>query len=258
MAIAIGSKLCESVVEDEPISISVVAPTLNEIGNIENYIETVSDNLKHVGRFEIVVVDDNSVDGTKEFLSQRKSIDDHLRVVLNDKREGLSNSQLKGICLCSGNFKIVMDSDLQHPAENIRDIAKALDEGYDIVVCSRYVEGGSVGNRHPVRGIISRGAIMLTHILISRSRCLKDPVSGFYGFRKEMRTVTSGYCRGYKSLLYLLVMNENIKVKEIPFEFKKRNESSSKIVENWRFFIYYFMEVLYVAKLSYVQRHAGL
>ena len=258
MTISIGDKRCESIVDDEPVSISVVAPTLNEIDNIENYIETVSDNLKDLGRFEIVVVDDNSVDGTKEFLSKRKEMDNHLRVVLNNKREGLSNSQLEGICVCSGNYKIVMDSDLQHPAENIRDIARALNEGYDLVVCSRYVDGGSVGNRHPLRGIISRGAIVLTHVLISRSRCLKDPVSGFYGFRKEMRTVPSGYCRGYKSLLYLLVMNENIRVKEIPFEFKKRNGSSSKIVENWQFFINYLMEILYVVRLGYIQRRTGL
>ena len=57
-------------------------------------------------------------------------------------------------------------------------------------------------------------------------------------------------------MLYTLVMNEGIKVTEIPFEFRKRMKSDSKIVGNWRFFINYFMEMLYVLKLSYRQSHA--
>ena len=121
---AISSQVVEfeSNEDDEPILISVVAPTLNEIDNIGNYIQSVSDNLKEVGRFEIVIVDDNSKDGTKEFLSERREVDPNLKVLFNNKREGLSSSQLEGIDLCNGDYTIVMDSDLQHPAEKIKDI----------------------------------------------------------------------------------------------------------------------------------------
>ena len=256
MAISSEIVAFESNEGDEPVLVSVVAPTLNEINNIGNYIQSVSDNLKEIGRFEIVIVDDNSKDGTSEFLSERREVDPNLKVLFNDKREGLSSSQLEGISLCNGNYVVVMDSDLQHPAEKIKDIVSKLEDGYDMVVCSRYVDGGSVGNRNPIRGVISRGAIVLTHLFIAQSRSLKDPVSGFYGFKKGLKTTSSGYCHGYKSMLYTLVMNEGIKVTEIPFEFRKRMKSDSKIVGNWRFFINYFMEMLYVLKLSYRQSRA--
>ena len=258
MAISSEVVAFESNEDDEPILISVVAPTLNEIDNIGNYIQSVSDNLKEIGRFEIVIVDDNSKDGTREFLSERKEVDPNLKVLFNDKREGLSSSQLEGIDLCNGDYTIVMDSDLQHPAEKIKDIVSKLEEGYDLVVCSRYVDGGSVGNRNPIRGVISRGAIALTHLFIAQSRSLKDPVSGFYGLRKGLKTSSSGYCRGYKSLLYPLVMNKGIRVTEIPFDFRKRVKSSSKIVANWRFFINYLMEMLYVLRLSHIQKRTNL
>ena len=124
MAISSEVVAFESIESDEPVLISVVAPTLNEINNIGNYIQSVSDNLKEIGRFEIVIVDDNSKDGTSEFLSERREVDPNLKVLFNNKREGLSSSQLEGISLCNGNYVVVMDSDLQHPAEKIKDIVK--------------------------------------------------------------------------------------------------------------------------------------
>ncbi len=98
---------------------------------------------------------------------------------------------------------------------------------------------------------------MQTHLMIAESKRLKDPVSGFYGFRKELKTVTSGYCHGYKSLLCTLVMNNWIRVTEIPFDFRKRNGSDSKIVANSRFFINYITEMLYVLRLSRLQRRVA-
>ena len=132
MAISSEIGAFESIGNGEPVLISVVAPTLNEINNIGNYIQSVSDNLKEIGRFEIVIVDDNSKDGTSEFLSERRDADPNLKVILNNRREGLSSSQLEGISLCNGNYVVVMDSDLQHPAEKIKDIVCKLEDGYDI------------------------------------------------------------------------------------------------------------------------------
>lgn len=122
-----------------------------------------------------------------------------------------------------------MDSDLQHPPKYLLNIYNNLLKNNDIVIASRYVKGGSSGNRKPIRGIISRGASLLAQLLLKSSRQVKDPVSCYIGFRNGLKLDIDEGWRGYEIGIFLRASNNNVKVKEIPYRFAERGSWKSKV-----------------------------
>jgi dolichol-phosphate mannosyltransferase len=142
-----------------------------------------------------------------------------------------------------------MDADLQHPPDNLNDIYEKLKEGYDIVVASRYTDGGSPGNRKPLRGLILSVADVLAKTYIRNARNTTDPLSGFFGFKKELR-LNIDERRGYKTLLFLIASNPNAKIGEIPYTFVERESGESKIFSGLDFMGIYLTELVLIKRVE--------
>jgi dolichol-phosphate mannosyltransferase len=205
----------------------VVVPTYNERDNIVELIRRVDNALKGID-YEVVVVDDNSPDGTAD-VAEGLSKDYPVRVVRRPGKLGLATAVLDGVRSSRGDYVVVMDADLQHPPEVIPKMYEELIKGYDIVIASRYVVGGSVGGWGLTRRLISKTAILIAKLLIPKVRGIEDPISGFFMFRKEVLEGVSLSPKGFKILLEVLVKGRYSRVSEVPYTFGVRVRGTSKL-----------------------------
>src|SRR5262249_48590553 len=153
-------------------------------------------------------VDDNSPDLTADradSFSRRPDLAGiTIRVIRRVGKLGLSSAILAGITSCTGEVIVVMDSDLSHPPQTIPEMLEALKEqACDIVVASRYVKGGSTVNWPFRRKIISKGAIKIARYSLGVG--IKDPMSGFFAFRRQVISNLKFEPMGYKMLLEMIV-----------------------------------------------------
>ncbi len=207
--------------------ISFVIPTYNESGNIAPLVERLSRTLDSY-QYEILFVDDNSKDGTADIangLASRYPV----KVLVRKEERGLATAVLHGIKHARGNIIGVMDADLQHPPEVNAALIQAIQKGADMAVASRYVPGGGCPNWSLVRRVISKGALTLAHVFLPASRPVKDPMSGFYMFRRDGINQIQFSPTGYKILLEMLVMGNFRSVVEVPFIFEDRSSGASKM-----------------------------
>ncbi len=210
--------------------LSIVVPTYNERDNILPLVSEIEKNLASYS-FEIIVVDDNSPDETWKYaanLCRSKNI----VVIRRMNLRGLATAILDGIAFSRGEYVAVMDADLQHPPAYLRnmiDAAKAQD--LDLVIGSRYMEGGGVEGWSRTRLLISRGATLLAKLLLPEARKISDPMSGFFLVRRDLVLAHRSELnpRGYKILLEILVRCSPTKVGEIPYVFKQRLYGASKL-----------------------------
>lgn len=209
------------------VLISVVVPTYNERDNIVELIRRIDNALKGID-YEVVVVDDNSPDGTAD-VAEGLSKDYPVRVVRRPGKLGLATAVLDGVRSSRGDYVVVMDADLQHPPEVIPKMYEELIKGYDIVIASRYVVGGSVGGWGLTRRLISKTAILIAKLLIPKVRGIEDPISGFFMFRKEVLEGVSLSPKGFKILLEVLVKGRYSRVSEVPYTFGVRVRGTSKL-----------------------------
>ncbi|MEL9997399.1 MAG: glycosyltransferase family 2 protein [Sulfolobales archaeon] len=205
----------------------MVVPTYNERDNIVELIRRIDNALKGID-YEVVVVDDNSPDGTAD-VAEGLSKDYPVRVVRRPGKLGLATAVLDGVRSSRGDYVVVMDADLQHPPEVIPKMYEELIKGYDIVIASRYVVGGSVGGWGLTRRLISKTAILIAKLLIPRVRGIEDPISGFFMFRKEVLEGVSLSPKGFKILLEVLVKGRYSRVSEVPYTFGVRVRGTSKL-----------------------------
>ena len=211
------------------MKVSIVIPTYKEKDNIPELFDRifkVFNNNKING--EIIVVDDDSQDGTIEIVNKyRKS--KPIRLIIRKDERGLASACIEGFKIASGGVILVMDADLQHPPEKIPDLINAIKKGADIAIGSRYAEGGSLGKWSIGRKIVSKGASGLANILFSEVRNIKDKESGFFAFKKEVIKDAKLKPTGYKILLEILVLGNYNKAVEVGFEFGKRSAGVSKL-----------------------------
>jgi len=218
----------ERAVESTHETVSIIVPTFNEARNIEQLIRRIDNALKG-NSYEVVIVDDNSPDGTAD-LAERLSQNYPVRVVRRPRKLGLSSAILEGFKKSSGRIMVVMDADLQHPPELIpKLVEKIAVENYDIAIASRYVEGGRVEKWSFVRRVVSKGAIALAHMLLPRTREVMDPVSGFFAIKREVVKGLALNPIGYKMLLEVLVKGRWRRAVEIPYTFRSRERGKSKL-----------------------------
>lgn len=231
----------------EPV-VSVVLATLNERENLPLLL----DRLWKVPlpAFEVLVVDDGSTDGTREYLMHAARTEPRLRPIWHEGRQTTLRAQCQGIAEARGRFLLVMDADLQHPPEVLPAMERALEDGATLVVGSRYVQGGSAGVRTGVRATISRGAELTAKIFLPEARPLSDPVSGLFGFRREVFRPLDPAWRGYKLVLFLLVMARGRPVVEVGFRFEPRGSGASKVTQNSRFIRFFLTELLLARRLQ--------
>jgi dolichol-phosphate mannosyltransferase len=207
--------------------ISIVIPTYNERDNIIPLVERLSRTLASHD-YEILLVDDNSKDGTIDIaanLSEKYPV----KIMVRTKERGLATAVLHGFRYAQGDIIGVMDADLQHPPEINADLLKALEKEADIAIASRYVPGGGCPNWGLIRRIISKGALSIAHMLLPSTRKVKDPMSGFFMFKRENMGNTDFKPIGYKILLEMLVMGNFKNIVEVPFMFEDRSTGASKM-----------------------------
>ncbi len=213
--------------------VSIIIPTYNESQNILKILKSIQDNLPKNTKTQTIVVDDNSPDGTgklvEDYMQSIKELANHTIEVIHRKtKDGLSSAILKGIQLATGNTIVVMDSDLSHPASLLPKMIDALKHPKcDIVVASRYVNGGAIVGWTRKRKFLSKLATLIAKRGLGVQ--VKDPMSGFFAFKKPVIQGLSFDAIGYKMLLEILVKAKNAKVLEIPYTFTNREFGKSKL-----------------------------
>lgn len=230
--------------------VSVITATLNEGGNVIPFLERLEHSIKNLD-YEIVVVDDNSTDGTIQLLERRQMENSYINIVVNSERKGLLFSNLEGLRVAKGEIKVILDADLQHPPEEIPRSIEKIREGYDGVVMSRFVDNAYQERRDNLRELITSLAIKLCHATLPQTRKYSDPVSGFFTLGKNMKVPYTALMekfakfRGYKTLIPILVENSDKKIVEIPYLFGKRNWGETKISTEG-FLIFRYLRELYL------------
>jgi len=213
--------------------ITIVLPTYNESQNIINILKSISSNVPRGLITETIVVDDNSPDGTgtivEEYLKNIKKMANHTIEIIHRKaKDGLGSAILKGIQQAKGDTIIVMDSDFSHPPQVIPKLIESIKKyQYDIAVASRYIKGGRIENWSAKRKIISRFATLIAKKGLGINT--KDPMSGFFAFKKNILNESNIDAIGYKILLEILVKTKNVTITEVPYTFRDRELGSSKL-----------------------------
>jgi dolichol-phosphate mannosyltransferase len=207
--------------------ISIIIPTYNEKDNIAPLLSRVDQALAGYD-YEVLIVDDNSRDGTIEAASELASRYP-VRVIVRRNERGLATAVVHGLKSASGPIIGVMDADLQHPPEVLPDLVKAIQDGADMAIASRYIPGGGCPNWGLSRRIISRVALMISHLLLPSTRAVKDPLAGFFMFRRQNVDPARLKPIGYKISLEIMLIGSFQKVVEVPYIFEDRSAGQSKL-----------------------------
>ena len=207
---------------------TLIIPTLNESKNIGKLLDLL---LKEYDGIKIIVSDDNSKDGTQKVVNDISL--HHKKVRLLERANeplGLTSSVIRALNTVETENTIVMDGDLQHPPEKVREIVDALDN-YDLAIGRRR----SVRNWRVDRRIMSLMATFVARLrlITKKSRC-RDVMSGFFGIKTELfqKSVKAGVyeLEGYKVLFDFLKSNsKELSVKEVEYDFGMRFGGKSKI-----------------------------
>ena len=223
--------------------LSVVVPAFREHENIPALLHALEQALAGLDWETIVVVDD-ALDGTEEFVRERAQRDPRVRCIHRIGRRGLASACIEGMLASSAPYLALIDADLQHDETLVPQLlAKARQEGADVAVASRYMEGGSTGELAPERVRLSRLASALSTTLC---KGLTDPMSGFFVVRRTFleRVVRNLYGRGFKILLDLIAAARGeIRIVELPYRMRSREYGESKL--GARVVAEFFMLLLY-------------
>jgi dolichol-phosphate mannosyltransferase len=208
-------------------TISIIIPTYNERNNVTPLIKRIDHALANY-EYEVVFVDDNSGDGTAE-VAEALSSKYPVKVIVRQHERGLASAIVDGLRQVSGQIVGVMDADLQHPPEVMPDLLREIDSGADIVIASRYVEGGACQGWGLTRRIISKGAVFLAHLFLPSTRQVRDPMSGFFVLNRQVVANADLKPTGYKILLEILMEGQFQNLAEVPYTFITRSSGESKL-----------------------------
>jgi dolichol-phosphate mannosyltransferase len=230
---------------DRVIRLSVVIPTLNERKNILELIRQLTALLDpELGEaYELIVVDDDSLDRTWEWAVELAAIYPKLRVVRRKSERGLSTAVIRGWQVARGEVLGVIDADLQHPPEVTVRLWKAMENQPDLVVASRNVEGGGVSDWSLARRILSRGAQLLGLLFLPGVLGrVSDPMSGCFMVRRSAIAGVILNPLGYKILIEVIGRGRIRSIDEIGYVFWERSEGESKVT--WRIYGEYLHHLL--------------
>lgn len=223
---------------------SIVVPTFREVEALPELIDRVAQvKAEHESIQELIVVDDDSRDGTEELFAKRP--EPWLKLIVRKQDRGLSQAVLAGLRAARGDILVVMDADLSHPPEIIARMQQAIVDGADFVVGSRYVPGASTAEDWGLfRFLNSRVATLLARPLTT----ISDPMSGFFAMpRAVFERADEPSPLGYKIGLELLVRCHCQHIREIPIHFANRTRGESKLTAK--------QQLLYVRHLARLYRY---
>ncbi|MFM5902909.1 MAG: glycosyltransferase [Dolichospermum sp.] len=231
--------------ENNIMLLSVVIPTYKERDNIENVVNILSGLLDQTipGNYELIVVDDDSPDRTWEVASNLISDYPQLRVMRRQEERGLSSAVIRGWQAARGSILGVIDGDLQHPPEVLTQLWQKIEQGADLAVASRHVEGGGVSSWSVIRRFLSRGAQVLGLVILPEVvGRVSDPMSGYFMVRRNAIANTTLNPIGYKILLEVIGRGQIGAIGEAGYIFRERTEGESKVT--WKEYIEYIQHLI--------------
>lgn len=210
--------------------LTIVVPTYRERDNIVELVRRLDATLRDIS-WEVIFVDDDSPDATSEAIKTIGAMDGRVRGIRRVGRRGLSGACIEGILSSSAPVVAVMDADLQHDETILPRMYRAIREGADLIVASRYSGGGAASEGlSPMRKWGSEMATRLASRFIGTQ--VSDPMSGFFMLRRDIveRHAVSLAGEGYKVLMDILwTAGKDLKVAEVSYRFRERRAGESKL-----------------------------
>lgn len=242
----------------------VVLPTYNERENIAQLIPHLfKDVFPHVKdhTMEVLVVDDESPDGTGEVVKDLMKKYSKVKIITG-KKEGLGKAYLRGMSYAIDTMKadvvFEMDSDGQHDAAKIPDFMKKIDEGYDMVIGTRYSDGGSIPSNWPfMRKLYSIIANLFIRVVFTRF-AIHDWTGGYRALKKEVFLKEKEALKNFNGYIFQISFlhmaeRDGFSIAEVPFHFKDRTLGKSKIPT-----VGYIVDVVtYVVKTRFIELMTG-
>ena len=216
--------------------VSVILPTYNEKDNVLLLILDIQSQLNNQ-EYEIIVVDDDSPDGTWKIVQKLKEKDEKIHLIRRQGRTGLTSAISEGIDVATGDVVVWMDCDFSMPPEKINDLLQKINDGYDLAVASRYTPGGGmVIIEKGQDSIISAVLSFLMNIAIQRilDSSFKDYTSGFIAVKKDIVDdikLRGDYGEYFIDFIYRAI-KKGYKIIEIPYICKARKYGVSKTGTN--------------------------
>src|SRR5919201_5819829 len=202
--------------------ISVIVPTYNEAGSLPPLVDRLAAAMAgHT--WELVVVDEGSPDGTAD-VAARLSARHPVWVVRRPGKAGLASAVIAGFKEARGDVLVVMDADLSHPPEVVPALVRAIDEGADLAVGSRYVAGGATMDWPLRRRVVSRVACLMGNVLVP----VRDATSGFFAVRRSALDGVRLNAIGFKIGLEVIARARANRIVEVPYTFRDRELGKSK------------------------------
>ncbi len=232
-------------IANQSILFSLVIPTYLEAGNIKKIVRTLTRLLDESipGDYELIIVDDNSPDGTWEVAFSMTSEFPQLQVMRRENERGLSSAVIRGWQNSRGQILGVIDGDLQHPPHILLQLLNAIETKADLAVASRHVEGGGVSSWSFIRRLLSRGAQLLGLIILPRvTGRVSDPMSGYFMVRRSCIEDIAFNPIGYKILLEVLGRGKIDEIAEVGYVFCERQDGESKV--SWKHYLDYIRHLL--------------
>jgi dolichol-phosphate mannosyltransferase len=222
--------------------VSIIIPTLDEAANIDKLLSLILREYDDGHPVEVLVADGGSRDGTIEIVRSWET-ESPVRLIASDGRRGLAGDVLAAARCATGDVIVIMDADLSHPPERIRDLVQPIVDGTsDMVVGSRYVRNGATPGWPWLRRMMSRAGSLLAWPLTE----LKDPMSGFFAVRRERLLAVDPSAAGFKIGLEIIAeAGGALRLTEVPIIFRERVGGKSKI--GWRQLAIFFRRVLALA-----------
>ena len=227
-------------VEGRELEFSLVIPTFNESKNVEKIVGQLTALLDEFvpNNYELILVDDDSPDRTWEVAQALTHKYRQLRVMRRQDERGLSSAVIRGWQVAEGNILGVIDADLQHPPETLIQLLTQMQQGADLAVASRHVEGGGVSDWSIVRRFLSRGAqvvgLLILPNVVGR---VTDPMSGYFMVRRGAIAGPHLNPMGYKILLEVIGRGQVKDIAEVGYMFQEREEGESKVT--WKQYVAY-------------------
>lgn len=213
------------------MKILIIIPTYNEKDNIDKIINEIF--IQSIDNLEILIVDDNSIDGTKEILDKLKS-QNKINLIERSSKQGLASAYIEGFKYAiehNFDFIIQMDADFSHNPKYLNEIISNL-KTYDVVIASRNIEGGNTKGWSLFRNLISKWGSNYARLILNCP--INDLTGGFNGWKCEIlnkinldKIISKGYL--FQVEMKYKAYKSKAKIIEIPIIFEQRKHGKSKM-----------------------------
>lgn len=213
------------------MKILIIIPTYNEKDNIDKITNEIF--LQSIDNLEILIVDDNSVDGTKEILNKLKS-QNKINLIERSSKQGLASAYIEGFKYAiehNFDFIIQMDADFSHNPKYLNEIISNL-KTYDVVIASRNIKGGNTKGWSLFRNLISKWGSNYARLILNCP--INDLTGGFNGWNRETlkkinldKIISKGYL--FQVEMKYKAYKSKAKIIEIPIIFEQRKHGKSKM-----------------------------